>query len=79
MSCVIHEGAYCPGCLIRYDARFYGVDDLIAGEEVEHGDFQRETMEREHEAQCRPYLVHRVMESLRFFARLDAVRAPGSW
>jgi hypothetical protein len=77
-SCVIHEGGYCPGCFIRYDARFYALDDLIDGE-VEPGDFEREMMEEDHEARCPPYQTHRVMESLRFFARLDAVRAPDSW
>lgn len=77
-TCVIHVGGYCPGCLTRYDARFYALDDLIDGE-TEPGDFERETMERDHEARCRPYQAYRVMESLRFYARLDAERAPGSW
>lgn len=78
MSCVIHEGRYCPGCLIRYDARFYALDDLIDGE-IEPGDYARETMERDHEARCLPYQAYRVQESLKFFARLDSERAAGSW
>ena len=81
MTCVIHEGGYCPGCLTRYDARFYaveGVSDLIGTVEA-IGTWAMTVMEQEHEDRCVPYQMHRVMDSLRFFARLDAVRAPGSW
>lgn len=74
MSCVIHEGRYCPGCLTRYDANFYG--DLL-NEDAD--DYRLEILEREHEADCVAYRDYRIGESLRFFARLDAVRAPGSW
>lgn len=75
MSCVIHEGRYCPGCLVRYDRRFYG--EVYDDEDLD--DYTLSILEQEHEAQCRPYQAHRVQESLKFFARLDSERAAGSW
>lgn len=63
---------YCAGCWQHFDAYECppDVDDPIVW-----NDARRDA----HEAACSAWQVHRVMESLRFFARLDAVRAPGSW
>jgi hypothetical protein len=80
MTCVIHEGGYCPGCLIRYDARFYG--DLRESPPYEPGDeptFEMLIMQEEHEDSCLAYRDRRITQSLKFFARLDAERAMSSW
>jgi hypothetical protein len=76
VNCVIFEGRYCPGCLIRYDRNFYAGIPYDPEEEETFAMLDRRD---EHEARCIAYRDRRIMASLRFYAQLDAERAPGSW
>lgn len=64
---------YCIGCFKHFDA--HAAPEHWLGLECEWATAQLQL----HEADCMAWRNARVQESLRFYAWLDAVRAPGSW